>query len=500
MTYLPSHQPDDSVDATAANKAATPVKKQRKVTPKPARTSDGAHLAPAGTPSESDVVAYIETVEVEDGLTLSDSEAVASQRVSTGSVVEREMPSVFAFAPLPVFGMAALLALTSLTLTGCNESVAQTPPAAPVVTIAAAEVKKITEWDEFTGRTEAVEAVDVRPRIAGNITEVKFKAGQLVKKGDPLFVIDPRTYKAIVDQRVADVERAKVRLANAERMAKRATKLLDGKVISTEAEDTLVSLAAEAKSALFSAEAQLDAAQLDLEFTTVRSPIDGRISRALLTVGNYVSTTAKAGEPSLLTTIVSVDPIYVHVDVDELTLLKLKELGTTRDAESQKVKINGADPDDKIPVELAVGGSDVYTYQGYIESIDNRLDKNTSTILLRAVVPNSDGKLVPGLFTRVRIPVTNQKDTVLVAETAIGTDQAQKFVYTVDAQNKVAYRGVTLGPVIKGQRIVRSGLKPGEKVVVNGLQRARPGIEVNPTLQATQTAQVTDSKPKTSGE
>jgi multidrug efflux system membrane fusion protein len=340
----------------------------------------------------------------------------------------------------------------------------------------------------------------VKPRIAGNITEVRFKSGQMVKKGDILFIIDPRTYKAIVDQRQAEVERAKVRVANSERNAKRATKLLDGKVISTEAEDGLVSLHEEAKSSLLEAIAMLDAAKLDLEFTTIRSPIDGRVSRALLTVGNYVSVTAKAGEPSLLTTIVSVDPIYVHVDVDEATLLKLKTMEAANDTDSQKVKLNnGTEAEEKIPVELALAGQEGYPYKGYIESFDNRLDPNTSTILLRVVVPNTDGRLVPGLFTRVHIPVTNLRETVLVDETAVGTDQAQKFVYTLDAQNKVVYRGVTLGPVIKGKRIVRAGLKPGEKVVVNGMQRARPGMEVSPESKATQTARV-EAKEKADAE
>ncbi|PTY00998.1 efflux transporter periplasmic adaptor subunit [Verrucomicrobia bacterium LW23] len=527
MTYLPSPQPaDDDRDATAA---AHPVRRGRRVTPKPARTSGRVAAiedAPAARPnaaqrraaarvqaaeaertaSHADVVAYMETVELDARLAPSDARARRGRphlapASATPGAVQRMLSPIFAAVPLPLgsFAMAIVLAGASLGLTGCNESHATAPPAPPVVTVAKAESKPVTEWDEFTGRTEAVEAVEVKPRISGHITEVKFRAGQMVKKGDVLFVIDPRPYQVIVDQRQADVERAKIRQANAERMAQRANKLANGRVISVEAEDTLVTAFSEARSALASAEALLDAAKLDLEFTSIRSPIDGRVSRALLTVGNYVSTTAKAGEPSLLTTIVSVDPIYVHVDIDEQTLIKLKALEAAsrseaapgNDSKRTTTLSDGTAMEEKIPVEMALTSQEGFPYKGWVESIDNRLDANTSTILLRVVIPNSDGKLVPGLFTRVRVPTTDSRETVLVADTAVGTDQAQKFVYTVGDGNIVEYRGVTLGPVVDGKRVIRTGLKAGERVVVNGIQRARPKMEVNPQAPAVQTAQNT---------
>ena len=359
--------------------------------------------------------------------------------------------------------------LTAITLgvavgliAGCGQTAAQPqsrPPAA--VTVAPVEQKEIVEWTEFTGRTEPVESVEIRPRTSGYIQEVRFQSGQLVKKGDVLFVIDPRWNQATFDQRQAEYEQAKGE-------ADRTALLLKNNAIS--AED------AEARKARYAgAKAALDSARLDLEYTEVRSPIDGRVSRALLTEGNYAS--GVAGSASLLTSVVSVDPVFVYASVDEDALLKFNRLVETK-------KLGNTDGG-RIPVELQLAHESDFPHRGAIESFDNRLDPDTGSILLRAVFQNDDGRIVPGLFARIRIPLSEKHAVLLVDERAIGTDQANKFVLTLTPTNTVAYQPVTLGPVIDGKRIIRSGLKAGEQIVVNGLQRVRPGLPVSPEAEST---------------
>ena len=344
------------------------------------------------------------------------------------------------------------------------------PPPPPAVTIAPVEQKELVEWDEFTGRTEPVESVEVRPRVSGYIQEVRFQSGQLVKKGDVLFVIDPRWHQAAFDGLEAQAERASVQLENARREADRSTQLLSTRAISTEEADARVARFQEAKAALLAAQAARDSAKLDLDYTQVRAPIDGRVSRALLTEGNYVS--GDSGSSSLLTTLVSVNPVYVYADIDEDSLLKFNAL-----AQAGKIETNG---DGKIPIDLQLADESDFPHHGWIESFDNRVDPNTGSILLRAVFANDDGRIVPGLFARIRVPLSERYPALLVSERAIGTDQAQKYVLTVTASNTVAYQAVTLGPEADGKRIVRSGLFPGEKIIVNGIERVRPGMPVTP--------------------
>ena len=344
-------------------------------------------------------------------------------------------------------------------LTGCSRHASQQGPPPTAVTVAPVEQKEIVEWNEFTGRTEPVDSVEIRPRTSGYIQEVRFQSGQLVKKGDVLFVIDPRWNQATFDQRQAEYEQAKSE-------AERTDKLLANNAISAEEAEARKARAEVAKAAL-------DSAKLDLEYTEVKAPIDGRVSRALLTEGNYVS--GNAGSASLLTTVVSVNPVYVHADIDEDTLLKFNEL-----IYSKKLGTAGGG---KIPVELQLADETEFPHQGYIESFDNRLDPNTGSILLRAVFPNDDGRIVPGLFARIRIPLSEQHDALLIDERSVGTDQANKFVLTLTASNTVQYQAIQLGPLFDGKRVVRSGLAAGEKIVVNGMARVRPGMPVTPQDQ-----------------
>ena len=369
-----------------------------------------------------------------------------------------------------------LTAMTFLTgaglalLVGCGRSAVKQQPPPTAVTVAPVEQKEIVEWSEFTGRVEPVESVEVRPRISGYIQEVRFQSGQLVKKGDVLFVIDPRWNQATVDQRQAEYEQAR-------REEERMAQLLANKAISAEEADGR-------KARYDGAKAALESAQLDLEYTEVRAPIDGRLSRALMTEGNYVS--GVAGSASLLTTLVSVDPVYVHADIDEDAYLKFSEL-----VHDKKL---GDDDGGKIPVELELADEQGFPHQGHIESFDNRLNADTGSILLRAVFSSDGGRIVPGLFARIRIPLSERHSALLVDERAIGTDQSQKFVLSLTPTNTVAYQPVQLGPLVDGKRIIRSGVQAGEEIVVNGLERVRPGMPVTAekeVLNAARTGQQT---------
>jgi RND family efflux transporter MFP subunit len=365
----------------------------------------------------------------------------------------------------------ALLAMTLVALaTGCEHRAVQQRPPLAQVTVAPVERKEIVEWDEFTGRIEPIESVEVRPRVSGYIQEVRFQSGQLVKKGDVLFVIDPRWHQATFDQRQAEFEQAKVHLENAKHEADRSSQLLADKAISVEESDARQSRYQAAKAAWLAAQAALESAKLDLDYTQVRAPVDGRVSRALLTDGNYIS--GVAGAASLLTTIVSVDPVYVYADIDENSLLKFDAL-----IQSRKLETNA---DGRVPVDVQLADETDFPHRGYLESLNNRVDANTGSILLRAIVPNPEGRMVPGLFARIRLPLSERYQALLVEERAVGTDQAQKFVLTLTSSNTVAYQTVKLGPAMEGKRVVRSGLQGTEEIVVNGLQRVRPGMPVVP--------------------
>jgi RND family efflux transporter MFP subunit len=330
-------------------------------------------------------------------------------------------------------------------------------PAAPKVTVAVVEEKLLADYDEITGHVEAAETVELRARVSGHLDAVHFQAGQLVKKDDLLFTIDPRWYRAQFDLATA---RADV----AEREMKRADELLAASAISGEEAEARRARAAEAR-------AVLATARLDLEHTEVRAPISGRVSRALVTAGNLVS--GSPGNATELTTIVSVGDAFVYADIDESTFLKFNRLAR----ENRLITENG-----RVPVDLQLADETGFPRHGYVESSDNRLNPMTGSLTLRLVFPNADGALVPGLFARVRVPVGTPQPTLLVSERAIGTDQSQKFVLAVGSDHTAAYRTVQLGAVIESKRVIRTGLHAGDQVIVNGLQRVRPGMAVDPQL------------------
>ncbi|HEX3624695.1 MAG TPA: efflux RND transporter periplasmic adaptor subunit [Verrucomicrobiae bacterium] len=352
-------------------------------------------------------------------------------------------------------------------VTGCGRAAAHPQMPLPQVTVAPVAEKEIVEWSEFTGRVQPVDSVDVRPRVSGYIQKVCFQSGQIVNKGDVLFIIDPRWNQAVFDQRQAEYEQAK-------REQDRTADLLANKAISVEEADARKARYEERKAAL-------DSARLDLEYTQVRAPISGRVSRALLTEGNYVS--GVAGTASLMTTLVSVNPVYVYADMDEDSYLKFSEL--------VRAKELGIDDGGKIAVQMELADETNFSRTGCIESFDNHLDSDMGSILVRAEFSNDDGSLVPGLFARIRIPMSDRHSAVLVNERAIGTDLSQKYVLLLTRTNTVAYQPVQLGPLIDGQRVVRSGLDSGEEIVVNGLERVRPGMAVSAVREsaAVQTAQ-----------
>jgi RND family efflux transporter MFP subunit len=377
------------------------------------------------------------------------------------------------------FWIPALIAMGLLFFAGCKRHGGgpqgggphQQAPAASV-TVAPAEQKMLVDSDEFTGRTAPIDFVEVRSRVSGHIQEIRFKSGQMVKKGDVLFLIDPRWARADVTRREAGLAQARIRFENAQREAARTKQLLENKAISTEEAESREARAREAQAAFVSAEAELNTAKLDLEETEVRSPINGQVSRELVSVGNYVS--GLAGGATLLTTVVSVDPIYVYADVDENSYLKISNL--MRQGRLARDK-NG-----KTPVDVQLGDTEGFSLHGYIESFDNKLDPNTGSIILRALVPNPDGRILPGLFARLRLPASAEYPAVLISEEAIGTDQNQKYVLTLSSTNTAEYRPIKLGPQHDGKRVIREGLKPGEQVVVTsgGMARVRPGMPVNP--------------------
>ena len=373
--------------------------------------------------------------------------------------------------PLSLRTLALLAPLSLLLLAGCGDGKAATasggPPPPPAVGVESVEQRDLVDSIELTGRTAAVESVEIRPRVSGHLEAPQFEAGALVEKGQVLFQIDRQWYQADLDRRAAELQAAEARLAIATSENERAAKLVESRAISTEEAQARGSKLNEAKAALAAARAAQASAALDLENTTIRSPIRGRISRALVTEGNFASGIPAAN--TLLATIVSVDPLYVYADLDEANYLRFAELRRTR--------ANGAEA---LVLEVGLSGEEGYSRKARLESVDNRIDPGTGTMLLRGLLENPGEALVPGLFVRVRVPLGAGAPALLVDERAVGTDQNQKFVLTLGADDKAEYRKVVLGARLGTQRVIREGLKPKERVIVTGMQRVRPGMQVTP--------------------
>ena len=369
--------------------------------------------------------------------------------------------------PLSLVGFIVLL-------TACQRQPTTTPPPPPPkVTVSQPVVREVVEWDEYTGRLEAVESVDIRARVSGYLQSIHFTDGEFVKKGALLFVIDPRPYQAELNRAKAQLEQAIARSERTQKDFARAQQLVKSRAISQEEVDTRASDQREAQEAVQAARAAVEAARLNVEFTQVKAPISGRISRHLVTEGNLIN--GGTADSTLLTRIVSLDPLYGYFDVDERAFLKYTRLWR-----------NGTRPgarEVKIPVELGLADETGFPRQGYVDFIDNRLDPNTGTMTGRAVIPNPDLTLTPGLFARIRLPGSNQYQALLIPDEAIGSDQTQRFAFVVNDQHTVEYHRVELGPIINGLRVILDGLKPEDWVIVNGVQRVRTGVTVDPQQQ-----------------
>ncbi|MGO4395675.1 efflux RND transporter periplasmic adaptor subunit [Variovorax sp. M-6] len=360
---------------------------------------------------------------------------------------------------------SVVLAIAMLTGCGSQKEGARAAQEAPTVEVAEVIEQSIIDWDEFTGRLEAAESVQLKPRVSGYIDRVAFQDGALLKKGALLFQIDPRPFQLEVRQLEAKLRQARATATRTANEAERGERLRLSNAISSELADARKSAAEEATAVALAVEAQLDAARLNLGFTRVTAPIDGRVSRAEITAGNLVN----AGE-TVLTTLVGTTRIHAYFDVDEQTYLR----------HTQHARQHGRTPSAHRPVHLGLGDDDGTPHIGHLDFLDNQVNPRTGTLRSRAEIDNSKGEFTPGLFARVRVMRAEPYVATLVRDEAVGTDLGKKFVLVLDHDNKVSYRTVQLGPKVEGLRIVRSGLRQGDRIVVNGLQRVRPGMQVNP--------------------
>jgi multidrug efflux system membrane fusion protein len=376
----------------------------------------------------------------------------------------------------PFFSRKLLIAAVGLAVIGAvvvshNSEAAkpQTVAAAPTpVTVASVVSRSVIEWDEFSGRVEAIEYVEIRPRVAGTIVGVHFREGQIVKAGQPLFSIDPRPFEAELARAEAEQAQAKAALELAHTELERTRRLTEENAVARRELDQRSNAVLEADARLKAAEAAVMSTRLNLQYASVTAPVSGRVSRAEITVGNLVG--VGLNTPAL-TTLVSVSPVYVNFELDEQTFQRYAALGAAGNTNVER-----------IPVSIGLANEDGYPHAAKLQAFDNRVDTQSGTIRVRAVVNNADNQLTPGMYARVRIGGGGKRPALLIDDKAVGTDQNKKFVMVVGADNKASYRPVTLGPMVDGLRVVRSGLKDGEHVIVNGLQRVRPNDTVAPVL------------------
>jgi multidrug efflux system membrane fusion protein len=365
---------------------------------------------------------------------------------------------ITAAATLAVAGVGTF---TAFHLDRASSALAAQPMPAAEVDVAPVIARTITDWQSYSGRLEAIDKVDIRPLVSGTIVSVYFKDGAMVKKGDPLFTIDPRPYQAEVDRAAAQLAAAQAQNNYATTDFARAQRLIGDNAIAKRDFDEKDNNARSAVANLKAAQAALETAQLNLGYTRVVAPVAGRVSRAEMTIGNIVTAGANS---AVMTTLVSVSPIYASFNVDEQTYLQY----LARDSKAS------------VPVRLGLANEDGYSRDGVIDSVDNQLDTTSGTIRVRARFDNKDGVLLPGLFARVEVGGGTPHPAVLIDDRAIGTDQDKKYVMVVDAQDHAQYREVQPGTLHDGLRVIAAGLKPGERIVVNGLQRVRPGDPIRP--------------------
>jgi RND family efflux transporter MFP subunit len=384
-----------------------------------------------------------------------------------------------------------LVVLTGV-LSGCDSAppVAETPP--PPVSVSQPLVREVIDHDDYEGRIAAVETVEVRARVRGHLVKVNFQDGQMVQEKDPLFEIDPRPYKNALDAAEAQKAAAEATLELARKEYARTARLVRSDAASREELDVWTAKQSVAKGERLKALAAVEQAELDLNFTKVVAPIRGKISRTQVTVGNLVN--ASGGE-TLLTTITSVDPMYVYFDVDERALLRYR-----KDFSKGKADEGSTLPpikELKVPVHVALEGEEGFPHKGVIDFADNRVNPSTGTIQVRGVLPNVKGILDAGMRARVRVPVSDPHKSLMVTERAIGTDQGLKFVYTVNDQNVVERRDVKLGRLHDGLQVIREGVNLEDWVIVNGIQRVRDGVKVEPRRIAMPGAPAVATNPKT---
>ena len=379
--------------------------------------------------------------------------------------------------PAPTFrnrylATAAVLTVIAIAVAGTlsaigvdSTAVAQQAPQAASVDVAEVVSKQITDWQQYSGRLEAVDRVEIRPLVSGTLTAVHFKDGAMVKKGDVLFTIDPRPYAAEVARAQAQLAGAEARAAYTASDVARGQRLLGDNAIAKRDYEEKQNASREAAANVQAAQAALRSAKLNLEYTQIVAPVSGRMSRAEVTVGNIVS--VGSATPSL-STLVSMSKIYASFDVDEQSFLKYVNPARAKGT--------------SVAVFLGLANEDAYSREGKVGSIDNRIDTSSGTIRVRAVFDNADGQLLPGLYARIRLGGGAPRDALLIDEKALGTDQDKRFVLVLDKNNHATYREVRVGANQDGLRVIESGLKSGERIVVNGLQRIRPGDTVAPNV------------------
>ncbi len=385
----------------------------------------------------------------------------------------------------PIVRRLALGTVTALALAvmvGCSGSHAETAaPPPPQVTAAPVLIKPVSQWDDFSGRVEAVQSVELRPRVSGYIDKVNYTEGEEVKKGDVLFTIDARSYQAEYDRARAELTRARTQASLARSESDRAKKLSDQQAISTETWEQRRAAADQSGAAVQAAQAALDAAALNLEFTKVRTPINGRAGRAMVTAGNLVTAGDSA---SVLTTLVSLDTVHVYFDADEGTFLRYSQMARKGERPSER--------DSELPVKVGLSGEEGYPHTGKVDFLDNQVTRSTGTIRVRALLDNADRAFTPGLFARVQLLGSGQFNAMLIDEKAVLTDQDRKYVYVVDDKNTAQRRDIVLGRGAEGLRIVQQGLKAGDRVIIDGVQKVfMPGMPV----QAKAVAMQPEAKP-----